>query len=125
MSFIDTIKSFFSAGTPQDSLLPIHVRCRRCGEIISTRVNTSNDLSRQDDGGYVVRKTLIGDKLCFERIEVLLTFDRNKSLIAHEVSKGEFVTPEEYEAIMNPPPVEELEEEDELVSSSTDDTVQS
>ncbi|MDM8526817.1 hypothetical protein QUF58_01285 [Anaerolineales bacterium HSG24] len=102
MSFFEAIKSFFSTGMPQDSLFPIHVRCRRCGEIVTTRVNTDNDLSSQDDG-YVVRKTLIGDKLCFERIEVVLTFDRNKSLIDHDVIRGELVTPEEYEAIMNPP----------------------
>ena len=51
-----------------------------------------------DSGGYVVHKTLIGNQLCFERIEVTLTFDEHRRLIDRQISRGEFITAEDYQA---------------------------
>ena len=98
MGFLDSMKSLFSGGEVGDSGYYIYVRCRRCGEVIKTRLDLHNDLSLADGGGYVVNKTLIGSQLCFERIEVRLTFDERRQLVDREISRGEFITAEEYEA---------------------------
>ncbi len=81
-----------------------YVRCRRCGEIIKGRVNLANDLSAEYDGdntsGYVYRKSLIGSgsNRCFQAIEVELSFDPQRKILAREIKGGDFVTEEEYEA---------------------------
>lgn len=72
----------------------ISVRCRRCGEVVQSRVNLANDLSPNyegEDGGYFCRKILIGDQGCFQRMEVELTFDSARRLIDRQVTGGEFV----------------------------------
>lgn len=98
MGFIDSFKSIFAGGGKQDDGYYIYVRCRRCGEVIKTRLNLQNDLSLADSGGYVVHKTLMGNQLCFERIEVTLTFDESRHLIDREISRGEFITAADYQA---------------------------
>jgi len=40
---------------------------------------------------YFIRKVLIGDKYCFERIEVELTFDGSRKLVDRQISGGEFI----------------------------------
>jgi len=99
MGFLDSLKSVFAGGHTQGNAYWIYVRCRRCGEAIKTRIDLSNDLSLNEEGGFVVNKTLIGgSQLCFERIEVSLTFDSNRQLIDREISRGDFITAEEYNA---------------------------
>jgi hypothetical protein len=98
MGFLDSMKSLFSSPGAGDSGYYIYVRCRRCGEVIKTRLDLHNDLSLADGGGYVVNKTLMGSQLCFERIEVRLTFDERRQLVDREISRGEFITAEEYDA---------------------------
>lgn len=99
MGFLDSLKSVFAGGQTQDNAYWVYVRCRRCGEVIKTRIDLSNDLSLNDAGGFVVNKTLIGgSQLCFERIEVSLTFDSNRQLVDREISRGDFITGEEYDA---------------------------
>jgi hypothetical protein len=99
MGFLDSMKSLLGGGEERDEAgYWVYVRCRRCGEAIKTRIDLSHDLSPQDEGGFVVRKTLVGDQLCFERIEVTLTFDENRQLAGREIMRGDFITAEEYEA---------------------------
>jgi hypothetical protein len=43
----------------------------------------------------------VGNRLCFERIEVTLTFDENRHLINREILRGDFITAEEFEAAQN------------------------
>jgi hypothetical protein len=72
----------------------IAVRCKRCGEVIRARVNLSNDLSPEYDGEtltYICRKVLIGEKRCFQQVEVWLKFDASRKLIDREISGGSFV----------------------------------
>lgn len=79
-------------------VLWISVRCKRCGEVVKTRINLNNDLSAEYDGDattYVCRKILVGEKRCFQQIEVVLKFDANRTLIERAVSGGEFVSEEE------------------------------
>lgn len=70
------------------------VRCARCGEIIEGRVDLSNDLSVEyQDGGdvYRVRKVLIGQNRCFQRVEAELKFNEKRELIEKQIAGGEFV----------------------------------
>jgi hypothetical protein len=55
-------------------------------------------LAFNNKGGYTSSKMLVGNRLCFERIEVMLTFDENHRLINHGVLRGDFITAEEFEA---------------------------
>jgi len=92
MGFLDSLKS-------EDNPYWVYVRCRRCGEVIKTRIDLSNDLSLKEEGGFIVNKTLIGgSQLCFERIEVSLTFDSNRQLIERDIRGGDFISAEEYNA---------------------------
>ena len=102
MGFFDSLKSRFTAGNTQpkaDDGYWIYARCHRCGEAIKTRLDLRNSLNPRDEGGYIVRKTLVGNKLCFERIEVTLIFDEQRRLVEQEVVKGDLITAEEFEAI--------------------------
>jgi hypothetical protein len=101
MSFFDSLKSLFGGSTsssgPGDSVYWIYVRCHRCGEVIKTRLDLLNSLTLNDEGGYVASKTLVGNRHCFERIEVTLTFDENRRLINREIQHGAFITAEEFD----------------------------
>jgi len=96
MSMWKKITSFLNVSAPPDKIYITYARCRRCGEMLKARINLQNDLSLQDDGFYIVNKTLIGENLCFERIEISLTFNKNKELIDQFISRGEFITAEAY-----------------------------
>ncbi len=75
----------------------VSVRCKRCGEVVKTRLSSNNDLSAEYDGDattYVCRKILVGEERCFQQIEVVLKFDANRKLIERAVSGGEFVSEE-------------------------------
>jgi hypothetical protein len=99
MGFLDSMKSLLGGGEKRgEAGYWVYVRCRRCGEAIKTRIDLRNDLSPRDEGGFVVRKTLVGDRRCFERIEVTLTFDENRQLAEREIVRGDFITAEEYAA---------------------------
>ena len=102
MGFLDSIKSIFSGGGGQgDSGYWVYVRCRRCKEVIKTRVDLNNALDPQDEGGYMMRKTLVGNQLCFQRIEVTLIFDDNRRLIGQETENGDIISAEAYEAALS------------------------
>ena len=96
MGFLNSIKSMFGGDGGNDGGdLWIHVRCRRCGEVIKTRVDLRNALNpRDDEAGYMMRKTLVGNQLCFQRIEVTLYFDEHRRLVDQEIEHGEFVSPD-------------------------------
>ncbi|MBN1452339.1 MAG: hypothetical protein JW963_15090 [Anaerolineales bacterium] len=87
------LKKLFGGGTPSSSsdLYTFTVRCDRCGETIEGKVNLSNDLSLDDEGGYNVRKVLMGSGHCFQQIEVTLKFDASRQLQEKQISGGKFV----------------------------------
>jgi hypothetical protein len=90
MSFF---KKLFGGGTPSSNanFYIFNVRCERCGETIEGRVNLNNDLSLDDEGGYRVRKVLIGSGHCFQQIEVTLKFNAERQLQEKQVNGGTFV----------------------------------
>ena len=100
MSFLKKISNLFSSSGGRDvRSYWIYARCKRCGEKIRARVDLSNDLSiNYDDGknNYYSRKVLIGEGRCFEKIEVLLTFDQNRKLIDQQITGGQFISEEQF-----------------------------
>lgn len=98
MGFLDSLKSMFSSpGGQAGAEYWIYVRCKKCGEVIKTRIDLQSGLSQREEGGYFTRKTLVGNRHCFERIEVELAFDESRHLIDQQISRGEFITAEAYE----------------------------
>ncbi len=89
---------FPTTGSREAPSYIIHARCNRCGENLRARVNLNNDLSLNDDGGYICRKVLIGGNRCFQQIEVILHFDAKRTLTEREITGGTFITAEEFEA---------------------------
>jgi hypothetical protein len=88
------LKKLFGGGaissSPSD-FYTFNVRCDRCGETIEGKVNLNNDLSLNDEGGYLVRKVLMGSGHCYQQIEVTLKFDASRQLQEKQISGGKFV----------------------------------
>ena len=71
------------------------VKCNRCGETIEGRVDLNNDLSVEyEEGGdiFLVRKVLMGENRCFQRIEVELKFNSDRELLEQHASGGQFIS---------------------------------
>lgn len=87
-------KLFGGTPKPEQRYYAFSVKCRRCGEVISGRVDLNNDLSAEyEEGGdiFFARKTLMGENRCFQRIEVELKFNANRDLLERHITGGEFV----------------------------------
>jgi hypothetical protein len=94
MGFLEKIFKSFSGTSPAG--YPVTVKCKRCGEILTARVNLANDLSVEygpagNPQSYKCRKVLQGSGRCFQTVEVLLTFDSQRRLQEKEIHGGEFV----------------------------------
>jgi hypothetical protein len=88
------LKNLFGGGAakPEKRYYIFNVKCNRCGEIIEGRVDLDNDLSLNDEGnGYIVRKGLIGNNRCFQRIEVEIQFTSDRTLIEQQAHGGVLV----------------------------------
>lgn len=90
------LKNLFSPkAEPTRNVMPLKVRCRRCGEIIEAHIDLANELSADyDDAGratYHCRKGLIGKQHCYQTIEVELQFDADRRLIDRTIRGGDFV----------------------------------
>lgn len=97
MSFLQKLRQTFGGGSKDSSpssFYDVQVRCRRCGEILTARINLANDLSVDyERNTYHVRKLLVGTgaSRCFERVELELTFDADRQLLHREAIGGTFV----------------------------------
>ena len=88
------LKKLFGGGALSSSnsdFYTFSVHCDRCGEIIEGKVNLNNDLSLDDEGGYNVRKVLMGSGHCFQQIEVTLKFNASRQLQEKQISGGKIV----------------------------------
>ena len=90
------LKSLFSGepAKPEKRYYAFKVKCNRCGDIIEGRVDLDNDLSLEYEGDstfYLVRKGLIGNNRCFQRIEVEMKFTSERELIERQAQGGKFV----------------------------------
>lgn len=100
MGFLQKLSKLFTPA-PYDRNYYIYVQCSRCGEKIQARVDLSNDLSPEyestdDASQYYCRKVLIGEKRCFQPIEVILKFDAQRRLIDSAITGGKFLSEEQY-----------------------------
>jgi len=87
------LKKLFGGGSSSSNtdFYTFSVSCDRCGEPIAGKINLNNDLSLDDEGGYHVRKVLMGSGHCFQQIEVILKFDASRQLVDKQVNGGKFV----------------------------------
>ena len=90
------LKKIFSGAPAQSSshFYSFTVKCDRCGESISGRIDLANELSAEYEGDrvvYHVRKVLMGSGLCFQRIEVEYEFDSSRKMIDRHATGGRFV----------------------------------
>lgn len=88
--------AFIGSRTTEQDLYSVVVKCKRCGEIIRTRVNLNNDLSVEygpsgSPSEYLCRKVLMGEGRCYQQVEVRLVFSPGRKLLSKEISGGEFV----------------------------------
>lgn len=84
-----------SSPKPEKRYYTFKVKCKRCGELIEGRIDLDNDLSVEYDenGGemYRVRKVLMGENRCFQRVEAVFEFTSKRVLVEQQISGGEFV----------------------------------
>jgi len=87
------LKNLFGGGASSSSsdFYTFSVICDRCGETVSGKVNLNNDLSLSDEGGYHVRKVLMGSGRCFQQIEVEFRFSPDKEVTDKQIKGGKFV----------------------------------
>ena len=88
MSFLSRLFGGGGGARSADGGIYIRVKCDACGEIIQARISPTSELSQADEGGYYVRKVLVG-RQCFRSIEVQLRYsDLGKTEISREVKGG-------------------------------------
>jgi len=95
------LKNLFGGGggsNGDDRGLYFYVRPRGCEEVVEVRINPANDLSLQDGGGYFVKKTVRGKHRCFNPAEMTLYFDGQRNFQSSEVSGGELLEKEDFDA---------------------------
>jgi hypothetical protein len=90
------------APTRADRAVYLYVQCDRCGEKLRARVDSWNELTPEYDGksddptSYFCRKVLIGEKQCYQPIELRLRFDKSHKLVSQEIQGGKFIDQKEY-----------------------------
>jgi hypothetical protein len=91
MGSLDFLSRLFGGGggrVSADGGVYIRIRCDACGEIIQARISPTSELSQADEGGYYVRKVLVG-RQCFRPIEVQIRYsDLGRTEISREVKGG-------------------------------------
>ncbi len=93
------LKRLFGAGQTAGSgdahALIYFVKGAKCGAVTRVRIDRRNDLSRDDDGGYFVRKVVV-DNVCYGSVELELRFDSQFREIERRISGGAFVDEAEW-----------------------------
>jgi hypothetical protein len=90
------IKKLFSPPTPyRTTFHKFSVKCKRCGEMVQGQINIYNEpsleLDEHDHPFYVCRKVLMGSGLCFQQMEVVYKFDKERNVLERQITGGEFV----------------------------------
>ena len=96
-----------SAQAAPNAAIWVYVRCDRCGEAIRIRADRRYDLASEwrapgESGpAYTMHKDIVGER-CFQRIAVDIGFDAKLEIAERRISGGTFLTPDEYDASVNP-----------------------
>ena len=75
----------------------LYLQCDKCGEKLRARVDMWNELSPEFDGKsdnavyFHCRKVLVGEKRCYQPIELTLKFDKNHKLIEKQIDGGKYI----------------------------------
>ena len=89
------LKKLFAPREPYTkSYYTFNVKCKRCGEIITGRIDLDNDLSVEYEAGgdvFYARKVLMGENKCFQRVEANLKFNADRHVIEKDIIGGEFI----------------------------------
>lgn len=85
-----------SSADDPDALV-YYVKGHKCGAITRVRIDRRNDLSRDDDDNFFVRKIVVDSK-CYGQVEIDLRFDQQYNEIGRQIMGGAFVTRDEWEA---------------------------
>lgn len=87
-----------AAAEEADALI-YYVKGHKCGAITRVRIDRRNDLSRDDDDNFFVRKVIVDSK-CYGQVEIEIRFDQQYSETGREIKGGVFTTRDEYDAQM-------------------------
>jgi hypothetical protein len=85
------------AAADDPDALVYYVKGHKCGAITRVRIDRRNDLSRDDDDSFFVRKVVVDSK-CYGQVEIDLRFDERYNEVSRGIVGGTFVTREEWEA---------------------------
>ncbi len=101
MGILNQLKALFAASGSDSNTMWLYVRCARCGAPLAVRVDLRNEPSIDyETGGYVLHKEMMDNK-CFLLMHAEVRFDDKRNVTERKVDKGEFITPEEYQAMTN------------------------
>jgi hypothetical protein len=92
---MDFLKKLFPSPEPyKKEYYTFTVKCKRCGETVTGRIDLDNDLSIEyEEGGdvFYARKVLMGENKCFQRMEANFKFNSERQVIEKDVIGGEFI----------------------------------
>lgn len=112
--FFKRIADFFSGSASQKGSnlgrneVPVYLKCGMCGETVMLRLRKTSEIQRNDDREnhpgcefYVQKIVTDGNSRCPNRMHVVVGFDERYRIVRQQViegrlSKGEFITAEEY-----------------------------
>ncbi len=89
-------------GAERDDAVHLYVECGRCQSTVHVRLDPRHDLSAREEGGYFVRKEIMDSK-CFRLMTAEVTLDSTYRIQAQEISGGQFITREAYDAAQRSP----------------------
>jgi hypothetical protein len=95
-------KIFTAPPAKSERALYLYVKCNKCGEKLRARVDMWNELSPEIDGksekaiSYHCRKVLVGEKRCYQPIELTLDFDKNHKLVEKQIHGGKYIEEAEF-----------------------------
>lgn len=104
MNILKRLGKILSSSPPPKTgrALYLYVQCSKCGEKLRARVDIWNELTPEYDGNsdnavsYFCRKVLVGEKLCYQPIELRLKFDKNHKLVEQTIMGGKYIDEAEY-----------------------------
>lgn len=91
-----------TGSNPDPQGVYFYVQCDRCGAPVRLRADKQYDLINEG-GNYVWHKTIV-DSRCFRPMPTVVTLNAGYEMVAHEIAGGHYITKEEYEALLTPPP---------------------
>ena len=98
LKILQFIKSLFSR-KKNPNIINVFLEDNKCGQKIKIVLRKGYDISPiyedSSNAAYEVHKVAICDN-CFNKIDLVLKFDRNFNIIDHEIKKGKMITKEKF-----------------------------